>query len=79
MQILVLCAVRIVPDLIFFTAQRSENMFYIFTSDNITFSKYGVPLISEMKCFFLPNGRNGDFFLRNGATQNIYYKPVCYC
>ena len=23
-----------VPDHIFFTAQRSENMFYIFTSDN---------------------------------------------
>ena len=25
---------KVVPDLIFFTAERSENMFYIFTSDN---------------------------------------------
>ena len=32
-----------------------------------------VPLISEME-FLLRNGRNGDFILRNGATQNIIFK-----
>ena len=51
MQILVLCAVRVVPDLIFFTAQRSENMFYIFTSENITFSKYAFYFINHALYF----------------------------
>ena len=51
MQILVLCAVRIVPDLIFFTAQRSENMFYIFSSENITFLKYAFYFINNSLYF----------------------------
>ena len=39
---------NVVPDLIFFTAQRSENIsFYIFTSENITFLKYAFYFINN--------------------------------
>ena len=44
---------KVVPDLIFFTAQRSENMFYIFTSENITFSKYAFYFINNSLDFFI--------------------------
>ena len=42
---------KVVPDHIFFTAQRSENMFYIFTSENITFSKYAFYFINNSLYF----------------------------
>ena len=45
------CKKKVVPDLIFFTAQRSENMFYIFTSENITFSKYAFYFINNSLYF----------------------------
>ena len=42
---------KVVPDLAFFTAQRSENMFYIFTSENINFSKYAFYFINNSLYF----------------------------
>ena len=49
MQILVLCAVRIVPDPIFFTAQRSENISFIFSLvkiENLYFTSENMHFIS---------------------------------
>ena len=47
---------KVVPDLIFFTAQRSENTsfifsFYIFISENVTFSKYAFYFINNSLYF----------------------------
>ena len=55
MKILKIRKKKVVPDLIFFTAQRSENISFIFslvkTSEDITFSKYAFYFINNSLYF----------------------------
>ena len=64
---------KVVPDLIFFTAQRSENMFYIFTSENITFSKYAFYFINNSLYFItLYIIKATNLFNKEGCAASLY-------
>ena len=68
---------KVVPDLIFFTAQRSENMFYIFTSENITFSKYAFYFINNSLYFITLFIINYMYFSNNLIPVSPLFGTEC--